>query len=83
MFMPAFQKGWNGRKHFLNNKLVFPRGLLDRVIKILDRYNINYNIINNDNIIKNESNDISKKLKEIKNCFILILLLISIDVFCQ
>lgn len=65
-FMPAFQRGWDGRKHFFNNKLIFPRGCLDRVIKIFNNYSLSYNIIDNNLLTNSVSLDITDKLKSIK-----------------
>lgn len=66
-FMPAFNKsGWDGRKHLFNNKLIFPKGCLDRVINILSTYNVDYNIINNNKLTPSIPKDISKQLEKIK-----------------
>lgn len=65
-FMPNFNKfGWDGKKRFLSNKLVFPKGLLNRVCNIIKTYNLEYNITDNNFVSFSTPLDISKKLKSI------------------
>jgi len=56
MYTKAFREGyydkkrgmfvhWDGKKHLLNSKLVFPTGLLERVKKFLDKQKIQYELI--------------------------------------
>jgi len=63
MFTKAYQKGfwnhkkqtwekWDGRKHLLDNKNRFPTGLLERVIKILNKQHADYKIIDKRKEIK-------------------------------
>ena len=64
-FTPAFKRGWDGRKHLLNNKLIFPRGLLNRVVNFLAKYEVQCNIIDKNIISISTQLDITDKLKNI------------------
>lgn len=65
-FMSNFNRhGWDGKKRFLNNKLVFPKGFLNRVCNIIKQYGIEYNITDNNFVSYSIPFDISKQLKKI------------------
>ena len=46
---------WDGKKHLLTQRMIFPTGLLDRVTAFLEFNGIPFNIIDNRNSPKNES----------------------------
>lgn len=58
-------RGWDGMKRLLTKKLEFSYGLLDRVKEFLNNYNLEYLIIDNRDIFKPRTIDISNRLKEI------------------
>ena len=66
-FTPAFKAGWNGITYLLDNNGNFLLGLLDKVKAFLEKNKINYTLIDNrPSLSKNESIDLSDKLKEFK-----------------
>jgi len=59
-FMVAATTGWDGRCRLLDKKLQFPIGLASRVKSILDKESVDYKVVDNRIISKNEPLTTSK-----------------------